>query len=367
MQIQIQVDAGEFWPSLQADISGAKQYVFVQTLSFEGDRVGADLAESLIRSGARDRRVIADDFYTRHRINDKLLCNPKNWFNKSLRSERADTFGLVDAMEKNGVGFKLTNPSGFILSRFLHRNHKKIAVIDDRVAYIGGINFSEHNFDWHDMMIRIEDPAVAGVLRDDFLGTWEGENETTAGGRPGIDILGCDGENNERSFEPILEMIRGAVESIYVMSPYVTYPFFGALRQAVRRGAAVSLVSPERNNWRLLKEYGIWECARSGIDVHLYRGRMSHLKAMLIDGKHLIVGSSNFDFLSWHYMQEVVAVISDPVTIRDFKQKVLLPDLQRSVRFDGTVSDLTGRCHHMSLRGLNKLYASLGWLSVIGR
>jgi cardiolipin synthase len=240
-------------------------------------------------------------------------------------------------------------------------------VIDDRVAYIGGMNFSEHNFDWHDMMIRIEDPAVACALRDDFLNTWEGRNETMEGGRPGIDILGFDGKTNERAFEPVLEMIRDARESIFVMSPYVTYPFFRGFRRAIRNGARVSLVSPERNNWRFLKEYGIWECRRSGIDIHLYGGRMSHLKAMLIDDRRLIVGSSNFDFLSWHYMQEVIAVISDPDTIQQFKRKVLFPDLEKSVLFEGTVSEVTGHCHHVSLKGLNKLYASLGWLSVIGR
>jgi cardiolipin synthase len=367
MQIQIQVDAGEFWPSLQQDIHGAKQYVFVQTLSFEGDRVGAGLANSLLSSGAPDRRIIADEFYTRHRINDKLLCNPRNWFNASLREERAKTFSIVDRLTSNGVGFKLTGPSGFLLSRFLHRNHKKIVVIDDRVAYIGGINFSEHNFDWHDMMLRIEDPAVARFLRDDFVKTWDGREKRTHGQHRGIDLYGFDGVTNERAFQPILDMIEEARESIYVTSPYVTYPFFGGFRRAVRNGARVSLVSPKKNNWRLLKEYGMWECARSGIEVYLYPGRMSHLKAMLIDDRHLVVGSSNFDFLSWHYMQEIVAVITDANTISQFKKKVLIPDLEQSVLFDGAVSDLTGRCHHMSLRGLNKLYASLTWLSAFGR
>lgn len=367
MQIQIQVDAGEFWPSLQEDIRRAKQYVFVQTLSFEGDRVGSGLAESLIGSGAADRRVLADDFYTRHRINDKLLCNPRNWFDKSLREERAATFSLVGEFASKGVEFKLTSPSGILLSRFLHRNHKKIVVIDDRVAYIGGINFSEHNFEWHDMMLRIEEPSVARFLRDDFLNTWDGKEGAAKARLQGVDMYGFDGETNERAFQPILDMIGGAKESIYVMSPYVTYPFFGAFRRAVQNGARVTLITPGRNNWGFLKEYGMWESARSGIDVYLYPERMTHLKAMLVDDKRLVVGSSNFDFLSWHYMQEIVTVIEDADTISQFNKKVLVPDLEKSTLYDGAVSPITGRCHHLSLRGLTRLYSSLAWLSAIGR
>lgn len=367
MQIQILVDSGEFWPNLREDISRAKHHIFVQTLSFEGDRVGSALVQALISSGAADRRVLADDFFTRHRINDRLLCNPRNWFDSSLRKERAETFSLIDALESDGVEFKLTSPSGFLLSRFLHRNHKKIVVIDDRVAYIGGINFAEHNFDWHDMMLRIEDPSVARFLRDDFLKTWNGKEEASSGRHGGIDMFGFDGAVNERAFGPILEMIGGARESIYVMSPYVTYPFFGAFRRAVKNGARVSLVAPVENNWGFLKQYAMWECARSGIDVYLYPDGMTHLKAMLIDDRRLVVGSSNFDFLSWHYMQEIVAVVDDADAISDFKKKILFPDLDRSTLYEGNVSNITGRYHHLCLRGLTRLYSSLAWLSAIGR
>ncbi len=367
MQIQILVDSGEFWQSLKEDIRRAKQHIYVQTLSFEGDRVGSGLVQSLISSGAADRRVLADDFFTRHRINDKLLCNPKNWFDASLRKERDETFSLVDVLESNGCKFKLTCPSGFLLSRFLHRNHKKIVVIDDRVAYIGGINFAEHNFEWHDMMLRIEDPSVARFLRDDFLKTWDGKEEAAHGRYGGIDMFGFDGATNERAFEPILEMIGGAKESIYVMSPYVTYPFFGAFRRAVKNGARVTLVAPVENNWAFLKQYATWESARSGIDVYLYPDGMTHLKAMLIDDRRLVVGSSNFDFLSWQYMHEIVTVVDDANTISEFKKRILIPDLERSTLYEGSVSNITGWYHHMCLRGLTRLYSSLAWLSAIGR
>ena len=49
-------------------------------------------------------------------------------------------------------------------------------MVDDRVAYVGGMNFSEHNAAWHDMMLRITDRAAVAFLREDFLSTWEGHD-----------------------------------------------------------------------------------------------------------------------------------------------------------------------------------------------
>ena len=163
-RIKIQIDADEFWPSLQNDIRSAKDYVYLQTLSFEGDKVGHALAKELSASPATDRRVVVDEFYTVHRINDNFLHNPKHWADKEIRRERDATLAMLKALEADGVGVMLTNPSGPIVVKFLRRNHKKMVVIDDRIAYIGGINFTEHNFEWHDMMLRIEDPELSRFL-----------------------------------------------------------------------------------------------------------------------------------------------------------------------------------------------------------
>ena len=86
MRIQIQVDAEEFWPSLQNDIRSASDTVYIQTLSFEGDRVGKDLSRELLASDAGDRRVIADEFYTKYKINDKFYFKPQHFFSGTIPS-----------------------------------------------------------------------------------------------------------------------------------------------------------------------------------------------------------------------------------------------------------------------------------------
>lgn len=367
MRVDVLVDAEAFGSSLSDDVRGARDRVYIQTLSFEGDRVGRWLADELARSKADDRRLIADDFYTLHRINDRYLYNPKHWFDAEIRSERRSTRSTIDEMERSGVRVKLVNPSGPLTLRALERNHKKIITIDDSVAYLGGINFTEHNFVWHDMMLRVEDQNFTSFLRDDFLATWAGQNLNTSRRFGDIEIYRLDGRNNLDAFKPILDLISSARRSIYVISPYITYPFYRSLGVARRNGAAVTLITPEENNWKTLKEYGIWEARRSGIDVRFYPSRMVHLKAMLIDDACLIMGSSNFDFLSCYFMQEIVALIRDKPTIDQFRRRVLEPDLAASGPCDVRVGFLKGHYHYRRIQLMTLLFKMFGRLVSVGR
>ncbi len=366
-KIQIQVDADEFWPSLKKDIRSAKECVYVQTLSFEGDSVGEALAEELSSSSAPDRRVIVDEFYTLHRINDNFLHNPKHWFDTGLRKERDKTRAMHGALEKKGIGVRLVNPTGPIGVKFLKRNHKKIIVVDDRVAYIGGMNFTEHNFAWHDMMLRIEDPKLTQFLKNDFLETWGGRNANTSHSFDGMQLYRLDGVTNRKAFQPIIDLIASAKESVYIISPYIAYPFYEALRKAVEAGAKVVLVTPDQNNWRTMREYVIWESVRAGVDLRLYQGRMMHLKAMLIDNRYLIAGSSNFDFLSSEIMPEVVAVITDEPTIAEFKRKVLHVDLQNAIPNTEKISTVRGYYHIARLKLMTTVAGALDRALTFGR
>jgi len=369
-RMQIQIDAAEFWPSLQEDIRSAREYVYLQTLSFEGDRVGKDLAAELSACKAPDRRVVVDEFYTIHRINDHFLHNPKRWFggHSEFLAERDETLAMLGRLEADGVGVKLTNPSGPLVSSFLRRNHKKMVVIDNRIAYIGGINFTEHNFEWHDMMLRIEDPELTEFLRDDFLETWQGNHGNTSRKfGDDIELFRFDGRTNRRAFQPIIDIISSARKSIHILSPYIAFPFYAALRKAIANGARVVLITPDNNNWVTMKKYVIWESVRAGVDLRMYPGRMSHLKAMLIDEQYLILGSSNFDFLSSEIMQEVIAVITNKNTITEFREKVLDVDLRQTVPNQEKVSHVRGLYHISQLKLMPILVGAVEKILRFGR
>jgi len=333
MRISLLIDFTEFWSRLSQDILAAQQSVFVQTFAFEGDATGRQLCEAMLSSPARDKRILADSF-TRVVLSDRFRYSPANLFNDELRREGRETATLRRTLEAAGVKIKFTNPYGPSLRRLLSRNHKKLIVIDAAIAYIGGINFSEHNAAWHDMMLRIEAPDVARFLCEDFLSTWNGHDQAAHRRFAGVELFTLDGRANRAGFQPVLNLIDRANESIFVESPYISFPFYERLREAARRGVQVKVVTPEQNNWSYFANYARLESARSQIDLRLYQGGMSHLKAMLVDDKFLIAGSSNFDYLSYRLYQEIVAVITTPEAISEFRERVMLHDLANSVAAD---------------------------------
>ncbi len=332
MTLELLVDFPEFWARLSEDIRAAERSVYVQTFALEGDATGRQLATALLSSPAEDRRILADSF-TRVVLSDRFKYSPSALLDRELRHEARCTTEMQDRLALSGVRIRFTNAYGPTPRRLLSRNHKKLIVIDERTAYFGGINFSDHNGAWHDMMLRIDDPVAVQFLREDFLTTWRGHDRVArhpgeSGG--GVEMLTTDGRSNRAVFQRVLDLVDGARRSIFVESPYVTFPFYERLREATRRGLRVMVVTPEQNNWRFFQNYARLESARSGIDLRLFRGRMSHLKAMLIDDEYLIAGSSNFDYLSYRVHQELIAVITMPEVIADFRDRVMIPDLANS-------------------------------------
>lgn len=325
VNIELLVDSASFWARLQADIAAARNRVYVQTLSFEGDSVGRTLAEAMIASPAADKRIVVDH-YTRFVLSDKFLYSPRNLFDADLRRENKATSAMIADLNTRGVAVRFVNPVGPALCRFAYRNHKKIIVVDDRISYIGGVNFSDHNFHWHDMMLRIDRKEATAFLAGDFLTSWEGRHFGGSADFEDMRLISLDGRHNADAFRPVFELIDGATESIYVQSPYLSFPFCDHLHEARRRGVAVTVVTPETNNKKAVEGYIRWEAARCNFDLWLYPDRLTHLKAMLIDGKYLIAGSSNFDYFSYHFEQETMAIITDPDFIDVFVSRVVEPD-----------------------------------------
>lgn len=358
MRAEILVDSGEFWTRLRTDLRDARSYTYLQTFSFEGDSVGLALGDELLRCGAPDRRVLVDSF-TRIIQNDRLIHGPRGLLDPALRAEVRMTRRLIRDLRAAGVGLRFTNPLGVGFLRVFHRNHKKLALIDDRVAYVGGINFCEHNFQWHDVMFRIEAPEVAAFLRDDFLASWTGRPLCRAFELPGLEIHTLSGRGNPAAFRRVFEAFRRARRSITVVSPYLSPPFTGPLRAARARGVQVRILSPAENNRLFLKRFITSEANRAGFDLHFYPGRMNHTKGALVDDHTLIAGSSNFDGLSYRLLSEIVLITTLPELVAGFRTRVLEPDLAVSSRHRRTSRTSRGGLRRLSTRLLSGLTAVL--------
>ena len=242
MKIELLVDASHFWSRLKDDLSRASKSAYIQTLSFEGDRVGTALGRALEKCPAPDRRLLIDG-YSLLSHNDRIIPGPA-WLGRAFRREVMLTHRWVRRLRKGGAGVRFGNPLGPSPLNLARRNHKKIVVVDDRITYLGGINFSEHNFAWHDMMFRVEDLGLGRLLSSDFRASYEGRPRAYDRMVGPLRVISLNGHGNAKGFEPIFEAMAAARHSIDVVSAYLSYPFTDHLAAARRRGVEVRVLTP---------------------------------------------------------------------------------------------------------------------------
>lgn len=321
----LQVGAASFWREARRDIAAARRRVLVQAMTFEGDAVGLDVAAVLTEAQAADRRVLVDD-YSRHVINDTVLLTTRD---PTVLAEAKATRQMFDELVRRGVGVRITQPIDGRPLRYPMRNHRKLMVIDDAV-WIGGINFSDHNFAWHDMMVRIADAQVADWLAQEFEADWQARTRMATRAFPGgLTLSSLSGDGNRQAFAPLFELFAGARRRLEVLSPYPTFPFVDAIARAAARGTEVVIYTPRPNNKPVVRDYIVHAARRHGITVRLLP-EMSHAKAALVDDEVLVVGSTNFDFVSARTSAELFATIRDKCLVEHAQELLFEPVRQHA-------------------------------------
>jgi cardiolipin synthase len=321
-EYQLLTGSAAFWARAASDIEAARERVLVQAMTFEGDAAGQAVAAAVRGSRALERRILVDD-YTRVVVSDQFVKTPRYLSSRALREEVRATRAMFRSLKAAGVGVRTTNPIAGRLPRYGVRNHKKL-IVADRVAYVGGVNFSDHNFSWHDLMLRIEDPTAADFLAADFEATWESRSAFRKGEFGPLTLYALDGRTNREGFADLFAAIAAAKTRIEIVSPYFSFPFLERLGEAAARGVEVELIAPLGNNKPMVRHYLFQAAPKAGIRLRLSPG-MFHLKAMLIDDRLLVLGSSNFDFPSYYSMEEYLAFLTDPALIAAFRAEVLEP------------------------------------------
>jgi cardiolipin synthase len=120
-------------------------------MTYEGDATGQKFSEILLNKAAAgmDVRLMVDS-YTDAILSDTYPMAVHMW--REIRAERAKTRALFARMVAAGIQIQRTAPFGLLWMYGFFRDHKKMIILDNRIAYIGGINISDHNFIWHDYM-----------------------------------------------------------------------------------------------------------------------------------------------------------------------------------------------------------------------
>ncbi len=338
MQRKVLVGAEEFMHALALRAQEATDSLYIQAMTFEGDTAGEALIDMIINSPAKDKRLIVDCF-SKAVVSDHFVFGPKYLKDADFRKEIANGSKLVKKAEANGVRVKYVNPTGPMMMKYPLRNHKKMMIVDGKYSFIGGINFSEHNFQWHDMMVELEDDKIGGCLAEDFNKTWQGINQSDCLEFDDSTLWFFNGIKSKKLYEGFFDRIAQAKESVTVVSPYVSEPLLGVLREAAGNGVKVEIVSPRDNNKSIFTKNLIREAKKGYFGLLHYPG-MFHLKAMLIDNETLVFGSSNYDLVSYYFEQEVVITTNHAKLVSSFIQRVLknMRSASEVVRLDQEVS-----------------------------
>jgi cardiolipin synthase len=242
--------------------------------------------------------------------------------------------GLTDA----GVVVARHIPMSLFSRRWIFnfRNHRKILVVDGKVAFMGGANIGEEYLGrsdvgaWFDMHLKIEGPAVLHLQRV-FAGDWAfASGNAVKGSRyfpktpPAGDLVAQvvpGGPHMETAVfhELFFSAISTAVARVRLMTPYFvpTEPLRVAVETAARRGVDVQIMVPGTSTKpfvRLASHSYYAELLDAGVKIHEFTPGFLHAKMLTIDGRWSLVGTPNFDNRSVRLNFEVGLVTYDVET-----------------------------------------------------
>jgi cardiolipin synthase len=310
----------EYFPALIAAINDARQEVHLESYIFENDDTGRAVADALGQAALRGVivRVLADGFGSR---------------------EFADL--LMPGLLAAGVQAMVYRPdiARFRLRRHrLRRLHRKLAVIDGRIAFVGGINVIDDLNTPHqtppryDYAVCIEGPLLAPIQHT-VRRLWEivvwanfkrryrvtrpaRSIQTPSGGQSAAFLVRDNFRHRRDIEEAYLAAIAEAREDILIANAYFLpgRRFRRALRDATRRGVRVTVLLQGRVEYRLLHYatqalYG--KLLGAGIRIFEYRHSFLHAKVAVIDTLWATVGSSNIDPFSLLLAKEANIVVRD--------------------------------------------------------
>lgn len=314
-KVEVYTDGASMADALIQAIRQARHHIHLEFYIFSDDEVGNRIRLALVeraKAGVQVR-VIYDDVGCWH--------VPGRFFD-SMRADGIETRGFLK------VRFPL------FTSRVNYRNHRKIAIIDGQVGFIGGMNLADRYVKgvswgiWRDTHLRIEGKAVHG-LQTQFLLDWYFVDQTLLTndlffppmadlGRSVIQIVSSEPTS------PWPEIMQGLVKAItssrkyfYIQTPYFlpTENILFAMQTAALAGVDVRLMIPEHSD-AITPHIGtlsyIRDVLEAGVKVYQYKKGFLHSKLMVSDNELVSVGSTNVDFRSFEHNFEINAFIYDP-------------------------------------------------------
>ena len=317
-------DGAATYAAMFAAIRGARDHINLETYILEDDEVGQEFAALLLEQQARGVQVNV--------IYDSVggMSTPKAFFDR-LRN------GGIAVLEFNPVN-PLSVATPWLVN---HRDHRKLLVVDGRIAFIGGINISsvyssgsvarrtgkpaEHDLAWRDTDLQIEGPVVAD-LQKLFMETWKKQKGKPLGAEgllsraegAGKDIVRAIGSTPDDPYSlmylTLISAIGNSEREVKITQAYFVpdrqllkalTDAAGARRQGAAHPAGPLRLGPDLPRGAL----ALFRVAGGRRTDLRAQGALLHSKTVVIDGVWSSVGSSNLDWRSFLDNDEINAVI----------------------------------------------------------
>ncbi len=346
-KVSLLADGQAAYAAMFKAIQNAKDHINLETFIIEDDVVGRKFTDLLLQKQAEGVQV--------NLIFDSIgsYSTPVPFFQR-LRD------GGIQVIEFNPVN-PLEGHGEWIL---MHPDHRKILIIDGKVAITGGINISSIYssklsgrrevggalLPVRDTDVQIEGPAVAEFQKL-FLDTWQkqkGPELSTRNYFPYLKEVGnslvrvvgsTPGQSNRITFIVYVSAITFAEHSIHLTNAYLIPDdqILDAFTDAARRGVDVKIILPSTSDSSIALHavrYNYSELLKAGVKIYERRHAFLHAKTAVIDGVWSTVGSTNLDYWSLLSDDEVNAVIlSHEVAIE--MEKMFTGDLAESDQIQG--------------------------------
>lgn len=321
------------------DLKAAKNFIHIEYYIIKSDRIGTKFLDVLCEKAAEglEVRLIYDD------VGTKISREYK----RKLSDSGVDHHPFMPVLFSGYTG------------KMNYRNHRKIAIIDGTIGYVGGINISDsyvnykgtdESLYWRDTHLRICGEAVK-VLQFHFLTTWDfvlGEKieikesffpETDCDKNVAIQIAASGPDTDWANImEAIFTAINNAEEYVYLTTPYFipNGQIISALQVAAKIGLDVRLLIPKESDSWIAKHASnsfLEPILAAGVRVFLYQKGFIHAKTMVVDDSFCTVGTCNMDNRSFNINFEINALIYDIETAKEMRA-IYLNDLQDSEEVD---------------------------------
>ena len=323
-QVKLFLSGQEKFVDLFDAVRQARHHIHLEYFNFRNDSIAHALFDLLAEKAAEgvEVRAMFDAF-----------GNSSN--NRPLKKHH------LKEISARGIEIVKFDPIRFPwVNHAIHRDHRKIVVIDGRVGYTGGMNIADYYIhglpklgQWHDIHMRIEGEAVR-YLQGIFLTMWNRETGQHIGGpayfcetpalpdslQTPIGIVDRAPRETPRSISHIYaHSIRSAERHIQIVNPYFvpTRSIRKAIKNALREGTEVEIMIPAVSDIPFTPEASFHiahQLMKRGAKVYLFRGGFHHSKIMMVDSTFCTVGTANLNSRSLRYDYETNAFLFDSLT-----------------------------------------------------